>query len=166
MHIFYAYVIYQWLGLAIVDYTRRCNTMKALDGFIKKNFTYVDEDGVGSDPAADKERTNSSNFDGISLLSSTSTDAVSHFDEEGRDFDFSSNFSGTAGSRVRAKSSPPLLSLNSAENVNSFFMARRILKNVGEVYHLRMQLLAFCILLRFSSPCLPYSTQKFSFSIP
>ena len=114
-----------------------------------KNFTYVDEDGVGSDPTADKERTKSSNFDGISLLSSTSTDAVSHFDKEGRDFDFSSNFSGTAGSRVRAKSSPPLLSLDSSENVNSFFMARRILKNVGEIYHLRMQLLAFCILLAF-----------------
>ena len=148
MHIFYAYVIYQWLGLAIVDYTRRCNTMKALDGFIK-NFTYVDEDGVGSDPAADKERTNSSNFDGISLLSSTSTDAVSHFDKEGRDFDFPSNFSGTEGGRVRAKSSPPLLSLDSSENVNSFFMARGILKSVGEIYHFRMQALAFCILLAF-----------------
>ena len=113
----------------------------------QKKFTYVDEDGVGSDPTqANKQRTKSSNFDAVSLLSSTSIDQEDHFDEEARDFDF---LSGTEGGRVRKKSSPPLLSLDSSENVNSFFMARRILKSVGEVYHFRMQLLAFCILLAF-----------------
>ena len=147
LHIFYASVIYMWLIYAIGDYTRRCNSMKALDGFIKKKFTYVDEDGVGSDPtASNKQRTKSSNFDAVSLLSSTSIDQEDHFDKEARDFDF---LSGTEGGRVRAKSSPPLLSLDSSENVNSFFMARRILKSVGEVYHFRMQALAFCILLAF-----------------
>ena len=38
MHIFYASVIYMWLIYAIGDYTRRCNSMKALDGFIKKKI--------------------------------------------------------------------------------------------------------------------------------
>ena len=133
-------------------------------GSSKKKFTYVDEDGVGSDPtASNKQRTKSSNFDAVSLLSSTSIDQEDHFDKEARDFDF---LSGTEGGRVRAKSSPPLLSLDSSENVNSFFMARRILKSVGEVYHFRMQALAFfASYLRFSSPCLSYFTQKFSFGI-
>ena len=147
LHVFYAFIIYLWLSFAIADYTRRCNSMKALDEFIKKQFVYVEEGSTGRDPAADNERNNSTNFDSISLLASI--DEKSHINREDGDFQFSSKFLGDAGSRVRAKSIPPLLRLDSSENVNSFFMARQILKRVGEVYHFRMQALAFCILLSF-----------------
>ncbi len=158
LHMFYAYVIYTWLTIAIADYKRRHDTMKLLDDFIKKRYFYEGEyitangnndNGIEKMEGNDDEgRTKSQNFDMITTGNDASADGVIAVEEDDKKL-LCEKFTDIVTSKVNVKCTKPLLLLDSPENVYNFCKARKLLKEVGMMYHVRMQALAFFLLVGF-----------------
>jgi hypothetical protein len=153
LHLFYAHVIYAWLATGIADYRRRHETLLALDDLIKKRHFYDREFLPKTFKIRKKDEQNSikSKIRSFDSISSTPTPLSFNSDnsDEREDASLRTQLDDNIGSKVIVKCTKPLLLFDSPENVYNFCKARNVLKEIGVMYHIRLQVLAFCLLLGF-----------------